>query len=101
MSNYGIRPINRSCGSYGCHCPPNDGRQNTADMPDTTPWRDRGDYYVLALLRMLGHTSAAMTLDTYSDLFDDDLDAIAVTLHSRYSRSSVGKVSARQPTDDR
>jgi len=47
MSNYGIRPINRSCGSYGCHCPPNDGRQNTADMPDTTPWRDRGDYYIL------------------------------------------------------
>jgi hypothetical protein len=33
MSYYGIRPINRSCGSYGCHCPPNDGRQNTADMP--------------------------------------------------------------------
>ena len=49
MSNYGIRPINRSCGSYGCHCPPNDGRQNTADMPDTTPWRDRGDYYILPM----------------------------------------------------
>jgi integrase len=41
---------------------------------------------VLALQRMLGHTSAAMTLDTYSDLFDDDRDAVAVTLHSRYSR---------------
>lgn len=49
---------------------------------------------VLALQRMLGHTSAAMTLDTYSDLFDDDLDAVAVTLHSRYSRSTVGKVWA-------
>jgi hypothetical protein len=34
---------------------------------------------------MLGHTSAKMTLDTYADLFDDDLDAVAVTLHSRYS----------------
>ena len=34
---------------------------------------------------MLGHTSAKMTLDTYSDLFDDDLDAVAVTLHARYS----------------
>lgn len=41
---------------------------------------------VLALQRMLGHTSAKMTLDTYADLFDDDLDAVAVTLHSRYSR---------------
>ena len=47
---------------------------------------------VLALQRMLGHTSAAMTLDTYSDLFDDDLDAVAVTLHSRYSRESVLKM---------
>lgn len=27
---------------------------------------------VLALQRILGHTSAAMTLNTYSDLFDDD-----------------------------
>lgn len=27
--------------------------------------------------RMLGHASAAMTLDTYSGLFDDDLDAVA------------------------
>jgi hypothetical protein len=25
------------------------------------------------------------TLDTYADLFDDDLDAVAVTLHARYS----------------
>jgi hypothetical protein len=49
---------------------------------------------------MLGHTSAAMTLDTYSDLFDDDLEAVAVTLHSRYSRSSVGKAWAREQADD-
>ncbi len=40
---------------------------------------------VLALQRMLGHTSAKITLDTYADLFDDDLDAVAVTLHARYS----------------
>jgi integrase len=38
---------------------------------------------VLALQRMLGHTWAKMTLDAYADLFDDDLDAVAVTLHSR------------------
>jgi len=34
---------------------------------------------VLALQRMLGHTSAKVTLDTYADLFDDDLDEVAVT----------------------
>jgi integrase len=27
--------------------------------------------------RMLGHASAAMTLDVYADLFDSDLDAVA------------------------
>jgi integrase len=26
---------------------------------------------------MLGHASAAMTLDLYADLFDDDLEAVA------------------------
>jgi integrase len=47
---------------------------------------------VLALQRMLGHTSAKVTLDTYADLFDDDLDAVAVTLDSRYLRASVAKL---------
>jgi hypothetical protein len=51
---------------------------------------------VLALQRMLGHTSAKMTLDTYADLFDDDLDAVADTLHSRYSPENVGKMWARR-----
>lgn len=32
---------------------------------------------VKAVQRMLGHASAAMTLDRYADLFDDDLDAVA------------------------
>lgn len=35
---------------------------------------------VKAVQRMLGHASAAMTLDVYADLFDDDLDAVAVAL---------------------
>lgn len=52
---------------------------------------------VLALQRMLGHTSAKMTLDTYADLFDDDLDAVAVTLHARYSPESVPECAHRVP----
>jgi integrase len=36
---------------------------------------------VKAVQRMLGHASAAMTLDVYADLFDDDLDAVAVALN--------------------
>lgn len=35
---------------------------------------------VKAVHRMLGHAIAAMTLDAYADLFDDDLDAVAVAL---------------------
>ena len=29
---------------------------------------------------MLGHASAAVTLDVYSDLFDSDLDAVSAAL---------------------
>ena len=32
---------------------------------------------VKAVQRMLGHASAAMTLDVYAGLFDDDLDGLA------------------------
>jgi integrase len=49
---------------------------------------------VLALQRMLGHKSAKVTLDTYADLFDTDLDAVSVTRHKSYSVASVGKVWA-------
>lgn len=47
---------------------------------------------VKALQRMLGHASAAMTLDVYSDLFDDDLDAIGVALDQARSAASVPKL---------
>ena len=33
-----------------------------------------------AIQRMRDHASAAMTLDTYADLFDDDLDSVADAL---------------------
>jgi integrase len=55
---------------------------------------------VLALQRMLGHASAKMTLDTYAELFDDDLDAVAVTLHSRYSRESSAPKMCPRGTED-
>lgn len=49
---------------------------------------------VKAVQRMLGHKSAAMTLDIYADLFDDDLDAVAARLNDRVSPAEVGKVWA-------
>ncbi len=35
---------------------------------------------VKAVQRMLGHAKASMTLDTYTDLFDDDLEAVGERL---------------------
>lgn len=54
---------------------------------------------VKAVQRMLGHKSAAMTLDTYSDLFDD-LDAVGAALDQARTASSVGKVWARANAGD-
>jgi len=42
--------------------------------------------------RMLGHASAAMTLDVYADLFDDDLDAVAAALNHARGNSTLAKV---------
>jgi integrase len=53
---------------------------------------------VKAVQRMLGHASAAMTLDTYADLFDEDLDAVASALDKARSESIVGKVWAEAPS---
>ena len=45
---------------------------------------------VKAIQRMLGHSSAAMTLDVYADLFDDDLDRLADRLNA--AATSVAKM---------
>jgi integrase len=55
---------------------------------------------VKALQRMLGHSSAKETLDTYSDLFDDDLDAVAVALNQVGAQMNVGKVWANTDLDE-
>ena len=52
---------------------------------------------VKAVQRMLGHASAAMTLDTYADLFDDDLDAVGTALNHAADAASVGRMWAPAP----
>ncbi|WP_127817860.1 site-specific integrase [Microbacterium sp. CPCC 204701] len=44
---------------------------------------------VKTIQRMLGHTSAAMTLDVYSDLFEDDLDAVSAALDRAAAKAGV------------
>lgn len=44
---------------------------------------------VKAVQRMLGHASAAMTLDVYADLFDDDLDTVSASLNAARNAAMV------------
>lgn len=52
---------------------------------------------IMAVQRMLGHASAAVTLDVYSGLFDDDLDAVAERLNQVLA-PSVRPVPVDAPT---
>ncbi len=52
--------------------------------------------HVKAVQRMLGHASAAMTLDTYADLFDADFDAVSDALDELRARTVVGDSWGKQ-----
>ncbi|MGN6218734.1 MAG: tyrosine-type recombinase/integrase [Microbacterium sp.] len=54
---------------------------------------------VKILQRMLGHASAAMTLDVYADLFPEDLTSVSIALDRAARDSFVGKPWAK-PYDD-
>jgi len=57
---------------------------------------------VKSVQRMLGHASAAMTLDVYSGLFDDDLTALADRMDAAAraaEEARVGTVWARTPIE--
>jgi integrase len=66
----------------------------TAGMPDGLLIHDLRDTAaslaisagasIKAVQRMLGHASAAMTLDTYGSLFDEDLEDLADRMEQRY-----------------
>jgi integrase len=49
---------------------------------------------VKAVQRLLGHASAAMTLDIYASLFDDDLDRVAERLNDAALRDQTGTNAA-------
>ncbi len=51
---------------------------------------------VKAVQRQLGHRSAAMTLDTYADLFDADLDDLSAAMSDMLARENVGKTWAER-----
>jgi integrase len=53
--------------------------------------------HVLALQRMLGHEKPSTTLDVYSDLFDDDLDAVAEALSNARTKTLADNLRTESP----
>jgi len=52
---------------------------------------------VKVVQRMLGHASAAMTLDVYAGLFGDDLDAVADRLDAAVRRAAADYLQTSAP----
>ena len=50
---------------------------------------------VKTVQRQLGHKSAAMTLDVYADLFDEDLDDLSERMGGLLFSRDVGKMWAQ------
>jgi hypothetical protein len=57
--------------------------------------------YVKAVQRMLGHASAATTLDVHADLFDDDLDTVAEALSKMRAEHLIRQKSDKGSTVNR
>ncbi|HTX94754.1 MAG TPA: site-specific integrase [Mycobacterium sp.] len=79
------------------------GAATTPDFPRVTPHDLRHTAASLAISTganvkavqtMLGHKSAALTLDTYADLFPDDLDAVATALDAAAMASRAATADA-------
>lgn len=54
---------------------------------------------VKAVQRMLGHAKASVTLDVYADLFEEDLDAVAISLNAAALLTTVGEFYAVSEND--
>jgi len=67
-----VDPTARAIGRTDIH--PHDLRHTAASLAI------KAGANVKAVQQMLGHASAAMTLDVYAGLFEDDLDSVADAL---------------------
>jgi integrase len=75
LGNWRIRVFDPACAAAGIvGLTPHDLRHTAASLAIAAGAN------VKAVQRMLGHSSAAMTLDVYAGLFGDDLDSVAALL---------------------
>lgn len=54
---------------------------------------------VKAVQQMLGHASAAMTLDVYAGLFADDLDSVADQLDRAFAKLKADQMRTKRRRD--
>ena len=84
VADYASSVTHRSRGRRSCAAA---GRQVGANRPAAASLAIKAGANVKAVQRMLRHASAAMTLDRYADLFDDDvadrLDALRAASRGR------------------
>ena len=81
MNNFRNRQFDRAASAAGLDGPtPHELRHTAASLAVSAGAK------VKTVQRMLGHASAAMTLDVYSGLFDDDLDAVADRMDTAQAR---------------
>ncbi len=91
LHNWRYRIFDPACRSAGLiDVTPHDLRHTAASLAI------RAGANVKAVQRMLGHASAAMTLDVYAGLFPDDLDQVAEALDSLVPNLPVGPTDPSQ-----
>lgn len=83
------------CATLRASTTPSRGSHRTTSDTPPRALRCRPRAHVKAVQRMLGHSSAAMTLEVYADLFEDDLDQVAAALDAAKRRSFVVTVLSR------
>lgn len=94
LRNWRARVFNPACEKAGLvGVTPHDLRHTAASLAIA------GGAHVKVVQRMLGHASAAMTLDVYAGLFHDDLDSVAEALDAVVPQ--VRHTGPRSPGDDR
>jgi len=92
LRNFRRRAFNPACLAAGLDgLTPHDLRHTAASLAVAAGAN------VKAVQRMLGHASAAMTLDIYSGLFDDDLDGVAERLEAASADSLADSVRTGAP----
>jgi integrase len=94
VSNFRARFFDAAVKRAGLALAPHDLRHTAASLAI------QSGANVKAVQRMLGHASAAMTLDTYAGLFDTDLESVAERMNQAVSEARADYLRTRAAADN-